>query len=785
MDKETLKTLGFDKIVSKLSEFCVTEGGRSIASRLAPFSQFEDAKLKLKETTEIRKFYEEEGALPFLEFMDVEPLLNRVKVLSVLSGDELLKIASVLDTLNEIKKLLTAKKDEFPILYSYGAKINSFSALSSKIKNFVEPDGTISEKASPLLGIIRREIHTTYMRIQTALQHIIYSKSYEGIIQDQIITRRNGRYVIPIKQSGKNAIPCVVQDESSSRLTLFVEPISVVDLNNKLVDLTAKEKQEVERIILELENDINEEIDKIFSSLDVIYSLDFAFAKAKLSISMDASEPILTQEHKVKIVQGRHPFIPPEKVVPIDVSVGEDYYMLIITGPNTGGKTVTLKTIGLFSLMAQSGLHIPAFSNSEIGFFDKVFADIGDEQSIQQNLSTFSAHMKKIIRILKEADRNSLVLIDELGAGTDPEEGSALGFAVLKNLYDRRILTVVSTHHSKLKEFPYEFVFAKNASVGFDINTLKPTYHIYIGVPGESHAFVIAEKLGIPKDVLEIARKELSEEHLIAQEYLSKLSEDQKKIGASREEIEAYKKEIERLKADYERKIKELEERRKKEIKKAYEESHAIVEETRNKMDTILNALDNEIKTQKKIREIKNKFEKTAQDVDNKLKEVSKQETGEHLKMDEISEGDLVFVHSFRQQGIVIHKVEEKGKVIVQMGGIRATLPISDLFKPKESMQKQNNDKPSNERLKIPEMQVPMRLDLHGYTVEEALEALDKYLDSAYIMGLPFVYIVHGKGSGTLRKAVLEYLRKRAHVSHFQTGTMHEGGTGVTIVYLK
>ena len=785
MGKETLNILGFDRIISKLSEFCTTEGGRNISKNLIPLDRFEEAQLKLRETSEIRQFYEQEGTLPFLEFMGVEEILNRIKVLSILSGDELLKVASVLDTVSEIKDMLSSKKDEFPILASYANRLSSFKKMSTKIKNFVEPDGTISEKASPLLGIIRREMHTTYMRIQTILQHIIYSKTYESIIQDQIITRRNGRYVIPIKQSGKNTFPCVIQDESSSRLTIFVEPLSVVELNNKLVDLSSKEKQEVERIIMELETDVNNEIDKVFLSLGTIYELDFAFAKVKLSIMMNASEPKLTMAKKINIVQGRHPFISNDKVVPIDVSVGDDYYMLIITGPNTGGKTVTLKTVGLFVLMAKAGLHIPAYSNSEIGFFKKVFADIGDEQSIQQSLSTFSSHMKKIIRILKEADRDSLVLIDELGAGTDPEEGSAIGFAVLKHLYDKRVLAVVSTHHSKLKEFPYEFPFAKNASVGFDVETLKPTYHIYIGVPGESHAFVIAEKLGIPDMVLETAKKELSEEHIIAQEYLSKISEDQKKIGASRDEIEAYKEEIERLKSLYEEKVSSIEIRKKREIKKAYEEARRIVNETKEKMDNTLKNLENEIKSQKKIRAIKEKLELESKDVERKLQEASEEENSTHLKMGEISDGDLVYVRSFRQQGIVIHKDVDKSKVVIQMGGIRATLSIADLFKPGQDERKARENKIEIPKAKIPDVQVPMKLDLHGYTVEEALEVLDKYLDSAYLMGLPFVYIVHGKGTGALRKAILEYLRKRAHVTRFQTGTMHEGGTGVTIVYLK
>ncbi len=787
MHEDTLKALDFYKIREELARFCITNGGKRIALSLVPFEDFETAQKKLKETTEAKLFYEEFGTLPFMEFLGVESLFERINVLSILSGEELLQVASVLETLSEIKKFISSKKSEFPLLFNISSGIISFKEITNKIRDTIEPDGTVSERASPLLGIIRREIHTTYTRIQTILQHIIYSKSYEGIIQDQIITKRNGRYVIPIKQSGKNAFPCVVQDESSSRLTLFVEPLSVVNLNNKLVDLVAKEKEETQRIILELEEKIREKKEEIAKALSIIYNLDFIFAKAKYSLHTDSSEPRLSTAKKISIVRGRHPFIPEEKVVPIDVSVGEDYYMLIITGPNTGGKTVTLKTIGLFTLMAESGLHIPAYSDSEIGFFKEVFADIGDEQSIQQSLSTFSAHMKKIIRILKEADENSLVLIDELGAGTDPEEGSALGFAVLKALYEKRAVTVVSTHHSRLKEFPYEYTFAKNASVGFDTDTLKPTYHLYIGVPGESHAFVIAEKLGIPQDILENARKELSEEHILAEQYLSKISEDQKHITASRDEIEKYKQEIERLKKMYEEKLSGIDIKKKKEIKKAYEQAKKIVAETKTKMDNMLKELSNEIKSQKKIQQIRANIEREVRKTKEKIEEETLPfESNEVLKMEDISEGDLVFVKSFKRQGIVIQKDEGRNKVVIQMGSIRATLPLSDISK--SEAKKIVGNEPvdsSKQKVEIPDVQVPMKLDLHGYTVEEAIDALDKYLDSAYLVGLPFVYIVHGKGSGALRNAIMEYLRKRAHVAHFRTGSMNEGGLGVTIVYLK
>jgi len=780
MEEEIIKSVGFNEVKEQLEGLCITEGGKFIARNLLPYNSIEVAERALKETTQARDFYKQEGTLPFLEFVGIYPIIDRIKVLSPVAGEELLKVASVFETIGETKHILSSYRNNFPILSSYANFLRNFKSIVSKIRLSIGSDGKVLDKASPLLSIIRREIRTTYTRIQTALQKIIYSKQYETIIQDQIITKRNGRYVIPIKQTGKANFPCVVQDESSSRLTLFVEPLSVVELNNKLRELSFKEKQEEERIIIEIEKDILDRVDDLLSSLSVIEKLDFVFAKGRLSIVMDGSEVKLTPRRKITIVQGRHPFISKDTVVPIDLEVGEGYHMLIITGPNTGGKTVTLKTVGLFVLMAESGLHLPAYSNSEIGFFKKVFADIGDEQSIQQSLSTFSSHMKRIIHILLDADRDSLVLLDELGAGTDPEEGSALGYAILKDLYDRDIVTLASTHHSRLKEFPYEFTFARNASVGFDIETLKPTYRLYIGVPGGSHAFVIAERLGIPKKVLEKSRNELSDEHLFAQEMISKMSLDRKRIGESRENIEKRQKEIENLKQVYNKKLEELDKRKKEEIKKAYNEAQKIVEDTQYKMNNIIHNLENYIRSQRAVQEAKKKVQKKREEVEEKIQETTRRKA-RLFNMEDIQEGDMVYMPAFRKHGIILQKLEDKGKVVIQVGGIRATVSLSDIKKPETS----SVESEQPEVKSTVNMEVPMKLDLHGYRVEEAIGMLDKYLDSAYLVGLPFVYIVHGKGTGALRKAIFEYLKKQPHVSSFYTGKPEEGGIGATIVYLR
>ncbi|MEA3313469.1 MAG: endonuclease MutS2 [Caldisericota bacterium] len=782
MNEEIIKSLGFDKVRKQLEDLCVTESAKFMARNLLPYDNIELAERAIHETTQGRDFYKQEGALPFLEFVGIYPIIDRIKVLSPISGEELLQTASVLETIGEIKKMLYSCKDDFPLLSHYSNSLKKFTGIVSKIRLAIGPDGKIVDSASPLISILRREIYTTHMKIQTILQRIIYSKQYENIVQDQIITTRNGRYVIPIKQSGKTNFSCVVQDESSSRLTLFVEPLSVVELNNKLREISLKEKQEEERIIIEIEKETLARMDDLLSSLNVIEKLDFIFAKGKLSIFMDGNEVTLTDRKKIRIVQGRHPFIQKNSVVPIDVEIGDSsgYHMLIITGPNTGGKTVTLKTTGLFVLMAESGLHLPAYSNSEIGFYKDVFADIGDEQSIQQSLSTFSSHIKRIINILLNANKDSLVLLDELGAGTDPEEGSALGYAILKDLYNRNIITLASTHHSKLKEFPYEFTFARNASVGFDVETLQPTYKLYIGVPGGSHALIIAEKLGMPEKVLSDSRRELSEEHAMAQEMLSKISLDREKIDKSKVDIENNQKEVETLKEIYTKKLEDLENRKKEEIKKAHNEAQKIVEDTQSRMDNIMNNLENYIKSQKAVQEVKKQVKEKGEEIEEKLEQANR-DGDVRVKMADIGEGDMVYLPSFKKHGLILQKLEDKGKIVVQVGGIRATVSLDAIEKAKslyEESKRQNVEG-------LFEEEVSMKLDLHGCRVEEAIGTLDKYLDSAYLVGLPFVYIVHGKGTGALRNAVVEYLRKHPHVLNFYTGKPEEGGIGATIVYLK
>ena len=781
MDKGTLDSLDYDKIIDKLSNYVFTKGGKELAAGLLPYETFDEVKTALSETTTARKFLDVEGDLPFIEFVDVEPLFDKIKVLSLLTPEELLRVSDVLSTIGEIKEIGESFKDSYPDIFKYTMKLSNFEDIVKTIRKVIGGDGRIVDDATPLLSIIRREIKTTYLRIQSILQEILYARENEDVIQDKIITKRNDRYVIPVRVNSKPNFSYVVQGESSSHLTLFVEPMVVVELNNSLVDLFSKERKEEERIILDLEERIRIKFDSVENSLNTIYKLDFIFAKAKLSAELNAYEPIVEETPFIELYEARNPFIPADKVVPIDIATSRNFKMIIITGPNTGGKTVTLKTVGLLTLMTKAGLHIPATSNSRMGFFRDVFADIGDEQSIEQNLSTFSSHMKRIVNIVTNVTDKDLVLIDELGAGTDPEEGASLGYAILKKLHEVRCISIVTTHHSKLKEFPYKFEQAVNASVGFDVETLSPTYKLYVGLPGESHAFVIAERLGLPQEILEDARKEVSSDYSEKSEILSKMHEDNRAIEAARNEIEKEKVEVEKLKEVYEQKLKELEDRKRLEIRKAYEEAQKIIDETKEKMNIILNGLDNYIKSQKEVQEIRNALKNEEVRLDENRETKVQENKSESAK--EIHEGDIVFVPSFKANGIVLQVKKDEGKAIVQMGVIRATLSIKDLELSPNQAQSNNSSEIKNKDFL--EDTLSMKLDLHGATVEEAIDMLDKYLDKAYLHGMPYVYIIHGKGTGALREAVFDYLRKSKIVAHFETGSLSEGGTGTTIVYFK
>lgn len=782
MREDTIKSLEFDKILDKLTSLAFTKGGKEFAKNLLPYDSLKEAKEALKDTTDAKRFLSAEGDLPFIEFVDIEPLFEKIKVLSLLTPEEILRVSDVLSTISEIREIGDSYKESYPEIFKYTIKLSNFEDIVKAIRKVVGNDGKIVDDASPLLSIIRREIKTTYLRIQSILQEILYSRENEDVIQDKIITKRNDRYVIPIRLNAKPTFNYVVQGESGSRLTLFVEPMAVVELNNKLVELFSKERREEERIILELEERIRNKFSAVEESLNIIYKLDFIFAKARLSMSLKANEPELIEEPYLELYEARNPFIREDLVVPIDIEVGEKFKMLIITGPNTGGKTVTLKTAGLLTLMAKSGMHIPAISNSKIGFFNEIFADIGDEQSIEQNLSTFSSHIVRIIDILKNAKNSDLVLIDELGAGTDPEEGSSLGIAILRKLYSIGATSIITTHHGKIKEFPYKYKEAQNASVGFDVDTLSPTYKLYIGIPGESHALIIAERLGMPEDVLNDAKNELSSDFIEKAEIVSKMHEDNKAIELMRSETEVARQEAMRLKETYEQKLKELEEKKRAEIKKAYEEAQKIIDETKDKMNKILESLDNYIKSQKEIQEMK-KILKNEEAQIEKQEEKTFEEEGKQ-SLSEFKEGMLVYVRAFKAQGIILQIKTDEGKAVVQMGAIRATLKLSEL----EAISEEDLEKRKEAKVELKnlfEEELPMKIDLHGYTVEEAIDVLDKYLDKAYLHGLPYVYIVHGKGTGTLREAITQYLRTNKRVARFEIGTPSEGGIGTTIVFFR
>jgi DNA mismatch repair protein MutS2 len=595
------------------------------------------------------------------------------------------------------------------------------------------------------------------------------------MIAEQIVTVRNGRYVIPIKKEFLNYFPSVVQDTSGSGRTIFVEPQFIVPKNNELIELIGKEEEEIKRILTDLTVIVYENFEMIEKNLCTLGKLDFIFAKAHYALDLKSTKPTIINEKRIKIVNGRHPLLKGE-VVPISLEIGKDYRILIITGPNTGGKTVTLKTIGLFQALTQSGIHVPS-DDYETYIFDNIFADIGEEQSIEQSLSTFSSHMKQIVNILNNATCESLILLDELGAGTDPEEGASLAQAITEYIYNLGSICAIATHYPRLKEYAYKTQGVENCSVGFDIETLKPTYKLFIGVPGESHALTIASSLGLKEEIINKARELLGEEHITKEFIINKMKTDQTAIEKDREIIEEEKKKIIKEREELELLLQELELKRKEYSILAKKEMQKILEETKKKMEEILESLPKE---RKEVLEKKKELEKEIEKIN---EEIEEEELGkEFVPFEEIEEGDLVFIDKFGKQGIVLKKDSEDKKVVIQIGTMRVVLPYTEITKKLNGNFEIDKEKKEGEVLISQGEMPPMKIELHGKTVDEALSKLDKYLDSVALTSYPFIYIYHGVGSGILKRAIHEFLKNHPHVERF---TLDPENVGVTIVFLK
>lgn len=790
MNDKVLYTLEYNKIIDKLKGFAVSAMGKELAEGLKPTSDIEEILNQQKETSEAVSMILKKGSLSLGGLKDIRPFLKRVAVGGVLSIQELFYTCDFLYVSRKAKNYAKneGKNDVFEVLQPQFDMIETINDLERDISRCIISDTEVSDDASSALKDIRRNIKSSNDRIKEQLTAIIHSQTYKNMLQDPVITIRNERYCVPVKQEYRNSFNGMVHDQSATGATVFMEPMSVVQLNNKIKELHSKEKIEIERILKMLSERVCENKDLLLSNLEILAHLDFVFAKGELSISMNATEPIFNSKGYINIKKARHPLIDPLKVVPTNIYLGDEFSTLLITGPNTGGKTVSIKTIGLFTLMGQAGLHISAFDNSQLAVFEDVFADIGDEQSIEQSLSTFSSHMSHIVEILENVTDNSLVLLDELGAGTDPTEGAALAVSVIEYLHKRKIRTAVTTHYSELKVYAISTEGVENASCEFDVQTLRPTYHLLIGVPGKSNAFAISRRLGLPEFIIENAKEVLSHEDARFEDVITDLEISKKTIVVEQERAEQYRKEAEKLKKDFENQKRKTKEQKEKIIKKANEDARQILADAKEEADKIIKEMQkmlrekNSGQMESKRKAIKDKLSK----VEDNLSKLNNKQRGMHKVPKKLVKGDKVFIHTLNQSGIVISPPDSKGDVTVRAGIMTIKVNISNLSLDKTEEAPKVSAKKYSMGVKARKAQnISPEVDLRGLMVEEALEKTDKYLDDAYLAGMSPVTVIHGKGTGALRSAIQEFLRTNPHVKSFRLGQYGEGESGVTIVELK
>ncbi|MCP1125426.1 endonuclease MutS2 [Bacillus sp. AFS018417] len=786
MLERTLRVLEYDKIKEQLLEHVASSLGRDKVKGLMPSTNYEEV-VELQETTdEAAKVIRLKGHVPLGGIFDIRPNVKRAKIGSMLSPHELLDIASTMYGSRQIKRFIEDMVEngvELPILDTYVARIISLYDLEKKITNCISDGGEVVDSASEKLRGIRQQIRTAESRIREKLENMTRSSNAQKMLSDAIVTIRNDRYVIPVKQEYRGVYGGIVHDQSASGQTLFIEPQVIVELNNTLQEARVKEKQEVEHILMMLTEEVAAEADIILENVDVVAELDFIFAKAFYAKRLKATKPILNNERYMNLRQARHPLIDPKVVVPNDIVLGKDFTTIVITGPNTGGKTVTLKTVGICILMAQSGLQIPVLDESEICVFKHVFADIGDEQSIEQSLSTFSSHMVNIVDILEQADFESLVLFDELGAGTDPQEGAALAISILDEVYNRGARVVATTHYPELKAYGYNREQVINASVEFDVNTLSPTYKLLIGVPGRSNAFEISKRLGLSDRVIDRARGHISTESNKVENMIAKLEESQKNAEREWNEAEELRKQSDKLHKELQRQIIEFNEERDERLLKAQKEGEEKVEAAKKEAEEIIRELRQlrkaklaDIKDHELI-EAKSRLAGAAPELVKKQKTKVKNTAPKQV----LQPGDEVKVLTFGQKGQLLKKVSDN-EWNVQIGILKMKVKESD-------MEYINTPAPVEKKavtaVKGRDYHVSLELDLRGERFEDAMARVEKYLDDAQLASYPRVSIIHGKGTGALRQGVQDYLKNHRGVKSFRYGDMGEGGLGVTVVELK
>ncbi len=792
MNQKALSSLEYPKIIERLIEKASSPMGKELCRKLQPSTDINKIRLMQTQTKDALTRLFQKGSVSFGSVKDIRGSLKRLEIGSSLGIMEILSVCALLENTSRVKAYSRGDRSDLPSdsLDSMFEQLAPLTPLSSEIRRCILSEDEISDDASPALRQVRRNMKVTNDRIHTQLSGLVNGNA-RTYLQDSVITMRNGRYCIPVKAEYKGQVPGMIHDQSSTGSTLFIEPMAVVKLNNNMRELELQEQKEIEIILAGLSEQIAEEREAIALNLELMVQLDFIFARAGLAMDMNGSEPVFNEEGRVLLKKARHPLIPKKKVVPIDIRLGDDFDLLIITGPNTGGKTVSLKTVGLLTLMGQAGLHIPALDRSELAIFHEIYADIGDEQSIEQSLSTFSSHMTNIVSFLEKANSRSLVLFDELGAGTDPTEGAALAISILSYLHDKGIRTMATTHYSELKVYALSTPGVENACCEFSVETLRPTYRLLIGIPGKSNAFAISSKLGLSDQIIERAKEQISEQDESFEDVLSSLEENRVTIENERLEIARYKEEIKTLKAQLESRQEKLDAQRDRILRQANEEAHKVLEEAKEYADQTMKLFHkfqkNNVDTsavereRQELRKRMNKAEKNMSDRQ-ETKKPKKQLTAKDIRP-----GDSVKVLSMNLKGTVGSRPDSKGFLFVQMGIIRSKVHLSDLELVDEpvittpSLQKTGAGKIRMSK----SASVSTEINLLGRTVDEAIAELDKYLDDAYIAHLKSVRVVHGKGTGALRKGIHDYLRRQKHVSSFRLGEFGEGDAGVTIVDFK
>ena len=790
MNSKVLRVLEYHKIISHLTEKASSEPGKRLAQALVPMTDLEEIRTAQIQTADALGRLFAKGSTSFGNNKDLGMSIKSLEVGSVLSIAELLRIASFLENVNRIKAYGRRERDDIPgdSLDVYFDSLEPLTPLANEINRCILSEEEIADDASPALKRIRRSMAITNDRIHSQLNSMI-NGSLRTYLQDAVVTMRDNRYCIPVKSEYKGQVPGMVHDQSSTGSTFFIEPAAIVNLNNELKELSIKEQEEIEAVMAALSALAAAHTDALATDQKSMTMLDFIFAKASLAMDQNATMPLFNTDQQIRIRKGRHPLIDKKAVVPVDILLGIDFDLLIITGPNTGGKTVALKTVGLLTLMGQAGLHIPALDRSELSVFREVYADIGDEQSIEQSLSTFSSHMTSIVSILREADTESLCLFDELGAGTDPTEGAALAISVLDHLHGRGIRTMATTHYSELKVYALSTPFVENACCEFNVETLRPTYRLLIGIPGKSNAFAISSRLGLPDHIIKDARRHITQDKESFEDLLANLENSRLTIEKEQAEIEAYKREVQALKERLESKQEKIDQSRDRIIREANEEAREILQNAKELAAETIRTFQKAgaASSIKDLEKSRRKVHDKISEKNEKLALKSEKTTHKILKPNQIRLGDSVKIVSMGLKGSVSSLPDKNGRLFVQCGIIRSQVSLSDLvLLEEETVKTEKMQRSSSGKLKMSKSySVSTEINLLGRTVDEALSELDKYLDDAYLAHLPSVRIVHGKGTGALRKAVHGYLRKNRVIKSFRLGEFGEGDAGVTIAEFK